>query len=309
MMESTAVCPEGRISPNDLGLWDDAHVGPLKRITDFVHSLGGKIGVQLSHAGRKASTYPPYLAPTQRGWIPPSEGGWNVVGPSPVPYSSIHGVPQPIEDPSSLPHLFVLAAQRAEKAGFDVIELHAAHGYLLHSFLSPLTNLRDDAYGGTLPHRAHLVVSLVKLLRQQLSPSTLLFIRFSCTDWMATSSWTIEEVKQVVGWIQEDVDAIDCSSGMLHPDQTMVDTHPGFQVPFAQTIKHTFPLPTIAVGRITDPVQANTILLNEAADFIMMAREMLRDNWLYRASKVLNTPIRLPVQYERAKEELPNSAS
>ncbi len=304
MAEATAVEPRGRISPHDLGLWDDRHIAPLARITAFIRSQGAVPGIQLAHAGRKASTRRPWEG---GGPLSPAEGGWEVVGPSPIPFAPGYPTPRPLdrEGLQGIVRAFQAAAQRAREAGFQVIEVHAAHGYLLHEFLSPLSNQRTDAYGGPLENRARLLREVVRAIRAVWPEEYPLFVRISATDW-APGGWDLDEAVVLAGWLKEEgVDAIDCSSGGLVPYQ-QIPVAPGYQVPFAARIRAEAGIKTIAVGLITEPAQADAIIRAGQADLVALARAFLRDPyWPLHAAHALGHEIPWPPQYERARPTAP----
>lgn len=298
--EATAVVPEGRISPQDTGLWNDAQVAAWSRITEFVRSRGSYSGVQLAHAGRKASTYSPFAA--GRGTVPASEGGWTSVGPSAVAYPGLE-VPAELTDAQveAVPGQFAAAARRALAAGFDVVELHAAHGYLLHEFLSPLSNTRTDEYGGTLENRARLLVETTDAVRAVWPDEKPLLVRFSATDW-AEGGLTVEEVglvaKELAG---HGVDLVDVSTGGNVP--ASIPVGPGYQVPAARAVREASGLPVAAVGLITTAHQAEQVLVDGAADAVLLGRVALRDaSWPLRAAHELgaDTMALTPAQYGRA---------
>ena len=297
--EATAVSPEGRISPADTGLWNDAQQLAWKRIVDFIDAQGAVAGIQLAHAGRKASTDAPW-----RGGKPlaPAQGGWTAVAPSAIPFDVGYATPAALDESGIRKVVadFVAATQRSREAGFQVIEVHAAHGYLLHEFLSPLSNHRDDRYGGSLENRARLLREIVAAIRTQWPEPRPLFVRVSATDW-AEGGWDIDECVQLARWLQEDgVDLIDCSSGgtVAHPK---IPLAPGYQVPFAARIRREAGIATGAVGLITDAHQAESILAQGDADLILMARESLRDPYFpRRAAAELGVRIEPPVQYQRS---------
>ncbi len=299
--EATAVTRDGRISPADLGIWSDEQVEPLSRIARFVHSQGAVAGIQICHAGRKASTEPPW-----KGGGPlmtPGEGGWTVVGPSPIPFREGGPVPVPLEEAGieEVIAAFEAAARRAVTAGFRVLEIHAAHGYLLHQFLSPLSNQRDDRYGGSLENRSRLLLRVAERLRGVMPDGLPLFVRISATDW-AEGGWDVDQSIQLAKWLKEaGVDLIDASSGGTLP-RVSIPVAPGYQVPFARRIRHEAGILTGAVGLITEPEQANEILENGDADLVFLARELLRNPyWAFRAKRELGGIPALPVQYERAR--------
>jgi 2,4-dienoyl-CoA reductase-like NADH-dependent reductase (Old Yellow Enzyme family) len=293
ILEASAVTPEGRISPGDLGIWKDGHLPALERIARFLHSQGARAGMQLAHAGRKASMTSPFLLPagiTDR-LVPPAEGGWQPVAPSALAFSPTYAVPTAA---------FRQAARRVVSAGFDFIEVHAAHGYLLHQFLSPLANQRTDAYGGSFENRTRLVLQVVDAVRDELPAHLPLFVRISATDW-ADGGWDIDQSVQLAHLLRDHgVDLIDCSSGGMVPN-VQIPVGPGYQVPFAARIRREANIPTAAVGMITDPAQANSIIANGEADLVFLAREFLRDPyWPLQAAIALGEPASWPAQYLRA---------
>ncbi|KAI9224364.1 NADH:flavin oxidoreductase/NADH oxidase [Blastocladiella britannica] len=303
MVEATAVSAYGRISTCCLGLWNDAQVAPLARIADFVHSTRNKIGIQIAHAGRKGSANSPY-ANNGRTLAAAEEGGWpdRTVAPSPVAWSDDLANPLElsVEQIAELVEQFKESAVRADRAGFDVVEIHGAHGYLIHQFLSPLSNLRTDKYGGPLDNRARFLYEVTEAVRAVWPAEKPLFVRLSCTDWVADSSWDIDEVVVVLKKLHAmGVDVADCSSGGAHPAQK-IPSAPGYQVPFAERIKREVPGMVVAtVGLITTPTHANAILEDGRADVVMMAREFLRDSWIYRAGKELGADVAMVAQYQR----------
>jgi 2,4-dienoyl-CoA reductase-like NADH-dependent reductase (Old Yellow Enzyme family) len=298
--EATAVTPEGRISPQDLGLWKDAHVQPLSRIVSFIHSQGSVSGMQLAHAGRKASTRRPWDG---SGRLSELEGGWrNVLAPSPIPFAGNY--PQPIEmTPAMIGRAvtaFADAAKRALKAGFRVIEIHAAHGYLIHEFLSPLSNQRRDAYGGSFENRVRFVREIVGAVRKEWPQELPLFIRISATDWV-DGGWDIDQSVALAKQLKAlGVDFVDCSSGG-NIAEAKIPLGPGYQVPFAERIRTEAEIPTGAVGLITTAQQAEEIVSAGRADAVLLARELLRDPYFpLRAGRELDQEIAWPAQYLRA---------
>ena len=300
MMEATAVSPEGRITPGDMGLWKDAQIAKLKQITDFAHSQGAYIGIQFAHAGRKASMAVPW-EPVRL--LPPEEGGWtDVVAPSGVQFDS------PYAKPAALDHAgirriiegFGAATRRALKAGFDVVEIHSAHGYLLHSFLSPLSNRREDEYGGTFENRIRLLLEVVDAVRAELPGKSPLLVRISATDW-AESGWDIEQSVALAKILKAHrVDLMDISSGGLVP-YAQIPSGPGFQTPFAERIRREAGMPTGAVGLITGATQADHVIRTGQADIVLIAREFLRDPyWPLQAAAEIHQKIAWPKQYLRA---------
>jgi 2,4-dienoyl-CoA reductase-like NADH-dependent reductase (Old Yellow Enzyme family) len=300
LTEATAVVPEGRISPQDLGIWSDDHIPALHRIVSFIHGQGSVAGMQLAHAGRKASTRPPWKA---SGAVPESEGGWtNVMAPSAISFAENYPMPKAltINGIQEIVAAFASAARRACNAGFRVIEIHAAHGYLIHEFLSPRSNHRDDAYGGSFDNRTRLIREIVSGVRSSWPKGAPLFVRISATDWV-DGGWDLEQSIQLARALKQlGVDLIDCSSGGTVP-HAVIPAAPGYQTPFARQIRKGAEVMTGAVGLITSPVQAEQIIATGEADAILMAREFLRDPyWPLRAARELNQPISWPVQYLRA---------
>jgi 2,4-dienoyl-CoA reductase-like NADH-dependent reductase (Old Yellow Enzyme family) len=296
MVEATAVSPEGRISPGDLGIWSDDHIEPLARIVRFIESQGAAPAIQLAHAGRKASTTAPW-----EGGAPLSaeEGAWPVLGPSAIAFSAGHPTPREatLGDIQNVQNQFAAAADRAVRAGFQVIEVHAAHGYLLHEFLSPLSNHRGDQYGGSLQNRTRLVQEVCQRVRAVIGESRSLWVRISATDW-ADGGWDIEQSVELAKVLRgQGVDLIDCSSGALVPT-AKIPIGKGYQVPFAARIKRDAGIRTGAVGLITEPEQANEIIVRCDADIVLIGREMLRDAyWAQRAYAALNQEPRWPLPY------------
>jgi 2,4-dienoyl-CoA reductase-like NADH-dependent reductase (Old Yellow Enzyme family) len=303
LTEATAVLPEGRISPQDLGIWKDDHIKPLARIVRFVHEQGTVAGMQLAHAGRKASTYRPGAG---QGAIPQGEGGWNnVVAPSALPFADNYSKPQAlsIDGIKNIVSAFAAAAGRACEAGFRVVEIHAAHGYLIHEFLSPLSNQRTDSYGGSFENRTRILREIVTAVRGAWPERAPLFVRISATDWIE-GGWDIQQSVELARRLGKlGVDLVDCSSGGNAP-QAKIPVGPGYQTPFAEQIRREANILTGAVGMITSPIQAENILAAGQADAILMAREFLRDPyWPLRAARELGQPISWPVQYLRAAPE------
>jgi 2,4-dienoyl-CoA reductase-like NADH-dependent reductase (Old Yellow Enzyme family) len=300
IQEATAVSPEGRISPGDLGLYKDEHIEILQRITSFIHQHGAVAGIQLAHAGRKASCAKAWDGGKQ---LKKSEGGWTTVAPSLIPYNPDDEAPQSltIEGIQKIIHDFGLAAQRALKAGYKVIDIHAAHGYLIHQFLSPLSNHRTDSYGGSFENRIRLLVEVVESIMKEWPSNLPLFVRISATDW-AEGGWDIDEAVQLASILKAmGVDLIDTSTGGMVP-HAKVPVGPGYQVPFAESIKKESGILASAVGLITHAQQAEDILQKGQADLIMIARESLRNpNFALHAAKQLGDDIEWPRQYLRAK--------
>ena len=302
LTEATAVLPEGRISPQDLGIWMDDHIEPLARIVKFIHEQGSVAGMQLANAGRKASTYAPGRG---HGRIPESEGGWdNVVAPSALRFTEGYPMPRAlsIDGIKNIVSAFA-AARRTCEAGFRVVEIHAAHGYLIHEFLSPLSNQRTDAYGGSFENRTRMLREIVAAVRGSWPERAPLFVRISATDWI-DGGWDIQQSVELARQLGElGTDLIDCSSGgnVSHPK---IAVGPGYQTQFAEQIRREANILTGAVGMITSPLQAEHILVTEQADAVIIAREFLRDPyWLLRAARELGQQISWPVQYLRAAPE------
>jgi 2,4-dienoyl-CoA reductase-like NADH-dependent reductase (Old Yellow Enzyme family) len=300
MVEATAVRPDGRISPDDSGIWSDEHVRAFARITAFVKEHGAVPGIQLAHAGRKASTAPPWRG---EGPVGPENGGWQPVAPSPIAFGEGYPVPREMSraDVEAVRGDFAAAARRAAAAGFEVVELHMAHGYLLHEFLSPLANQRLDDYGGRLENRMRLPVEVATDVRAAWPGHLPLFVRVSATDWV-DGGWdlpnTVELARRLKG---VGVDLVDCSSGGIVPG-VRVPVGPGYQVPFAAAVRSEAGIATGAVGMITQPAQAEEIVATGKADAVLLAREMLRDPyWPLHAASALGVEAPWPVQYLRAR--------
>jgi 2,4-dienoyl-CoA reductase-like NADH-dependent reductase (Old Yellow Enzyme family) len=300
IQEATAVCPEGRISPGDLGLWSDEQVPFLKRINTFIENNGSIPGIQLAHAGRKASFDAPWKGSKQ---ITVENGGWETVAPSAIAYNekdekpvalTAAGIEKVIAD-------FKAAALRCVAAGYQVIEIHAAHGYLFHQFLSPLSNLRTDEYGGSFENRIRLLLEVIDVIKEVWPAEKALFVRISATDW-AEGGWSPEESIKLAAILKEKgADLIDCSSGGNVPHQ-VIPVGPGYQVQFAEAIKKETGILTGAVGMITEAGQAEEILQEGKADLIFMARELLKDAYFpMHAALELNDDLKWAEQYERAK--------
>ncbi|WP_447647836.1 NADH:flavin oxidoreductase/NADH oxidase [Microbacterium forte] len=297
--EATAVVPEGRISPRDAGLWNDEQRDAWAPIVEAIHSRGAAAGIQLAHAGRKASTWWPWA--DERGSVPETDGGWTTTAPSAIAFE---GFAAPVAlDAAGIDAVvagFAAATRRALDAGFDVLEVHGAHGYLLHQFLSPLSNLRDDEYGGSLENRARLLLRVVDAIREVAGDDVPVFVRISATD-HAEGGFTPEEAATVSTWVTEHgADLIDVSSGGLVAHQ-QISVFPGYQVPLAETVRQGGRIPVSAVGLITAAEQAEQVLADGAADAIFAGREWLRDpHFALRAAHELGTDITWPPQYERA---------
>ena len=303
LTEATAVLPEGRISPQDLGIWMEDHIEPLARIVKFIHEQGSVAGMQLTHAGRKASTYAPGRG---HGSVPESEGGWdNVVAPSALRFTEGYPMPQElsIDGIKNIVSAFAAAARRTCEAGFRVIEIHAAHGYLIHEFLSPLSNQRTDAYGGSFENRTRMLREIVAAVRGSWPERAPLFVRISATDWI-DGGWDIRQSVELARQLGElGADLIDCSSGG-NVSHAKIPVGPGYQTQFAEQIRRQANILTGAVGMITSPLQAEHILVTGQADAVIIAREFLRDPyWPLRAARELGQAISWPVQYLRATPE------
>ena len=298
-VEATAVLPEGRISPHDLGLWDDAHIPALRRITEFLTAQGAVPAIQLAHAGRKASTHRPWEG---NGTVPPDQGGWTPLAPSALRYSDRYPEVTAL-DAVGIDRVvagFAAAARRAHQAGFRIIELHAAHGYLLHSALSPLTNQRTDGYGGPFDHRVRLLLEVTDAVRAVWPDELPLWVRLSCTDW-ADGGWTLDDTRALAPLLRaRGVDLVDCSSGGLVPWQRIA-VGPGYQRPFARAVRATG-IATAAVGMITDPAQAEAIVTEGDADLVFLARELLRNpRWPLAAASALGAEGPWPAPYLRGR--------
>lgn len=299
-VEATAVTPEGRISLGCPGIWSDQHGDAFKEVIDFVHGEGAKIGIQLAHAGRKGSTMRPW---DDHEIAKNEEGGWETVAPSAIAYKDF---PMPREltvaEIKELEAQFVAAAIRSESAGFDVVELHAAHGYLFHQFLSPITNTRSDEYGGSFENRIRFLVETAEKVRANISDTVLLFVRISATDWI-DGGWNLEDSVELSKRLKTvGVDLIDVSTGGLVHD-AKITTGPGYQVPFAQTIRSSAAIATSAVGMITEAMQAEEIVVSGSADAVMLGREMLRNpRWAIAAAEELGEKIPWSKQLERSRK-------
>jgi 2,4-dienoyl-CoA reductase (NADPH2) len=296
MAEATAVTRDGRITPGDLGIWDDRHVEPLTRIARFLVREGAVPGIQLAHAGRKASCDVPWKGGAR---LKPEQGAWTVVAPSSVPFHEGDPPSRELDERGidGIVAAFVAAARRALTAGFRVLEIHAAHGYLLHEFLSPLSNRRTDAYGGSLENRMRLVLRVATELRRVLPGELPLFVRLSATDWVE-GGWDLpQSIALARALCPLGVDLIDCSSGGLVPKAT-IPVGKSYQVPFAAAIRKEVGIRTGAVGLITEPEQANEIITSGSADIVLLAREMLREPyWALKAQQALQQEPAWPVQY------------
>lgn len=297
--EATAVEEHGRISLSDTGIYEDAHVESWRPIVEFIRSHGAVPGMQLAHAGRKASTVPPWSGGKP---LAVQDGGWEPVAPSAVAFDAGYNVPHELSvgEIGEIVAAFRKAAERAMAAGFEVLEIHAAHGYLLHQFLSPLSNVRADEYGGTLENRIRMALIVVRAIREVWPQRLPLFVRVSATDWKE-GGWDLGQTVELARQLKPlGVDLIDVSSGGAVPG-VKIPLGPGYQTGFAEAIRKEAGIATGAVGMITEPIQAETILGSEQADLVFLARELLRDPyWPRRAAKALDVKIKAPVQYERA---------
>ncbi|MEV8015745.1 NADH:flavin oxidoreductase/NADH oxidase [Streptomyces sp. NPDC086554] len=298
--EATAVSPEGRISPYDLGIWNDTQVNALRRITDFAKSRGSRVGIQIAHAGRKASTDRPW-----KGGAPlaPDAEGWQPLGPSPLAFDEHHTVPTEltVDQIQEIIGQFAAAAGRALEAGFEVVEVHGAHGYLIGEFLSPHSNERTDEYGGSFEGRTRFALEVVDAVRKVWPDDKPLFFRISATDWLEQNGWTPDDTVRFARLLKaHGVDLLDVSTGGNAAGVRM-PIGPGYQVPFAARVKAETDLPVAAVGLITEPAQAHKILANGEADAVLLGRELLRDPyWARRAARELGGTVQTPHQYGRA---------
>ncbi len=297
--EATAVEERGRISPGDTGIYNDEHVKSWKPITEFIHASGAVAGIQLAHAGRKASTSAPWEGGKA---VAVANGGWETVAPSPLTFDTGYTTPRELSlgEIDQVVDAFRLAAERALAAGFEVVEIHGAHGYLLHQFLSPLSNMRKDDYGGSLENRMRLCLRVSETVRKTWPARLPLFFRVSATDW-ADGGWDLDQTVELSSRLKAiGMDVIDASSGGSVP-HAKIPVGPGYQVPFAAAIRKRAGIATAAIGMITDPMQAETILNTEQADLVVLARELLRDPyWPRRAAEAMEFKITSPVQYQRA---------
>lgn len=298
--EATAVEARGRITPHDVGIWSDEHVAPLERVTRFIKAQGAVAGIQIAHAGRKASTARPW-----DGGKPLPEDdphGWQVVGPSPLPFAEGHPTPNAltVKEIALVQHAFRDAAARALAAGFEWLELHAAHGYLMHSFYSPLSNHRGDAYGGSFKNRARFLLETAAAVREVWPERLPLTARLSCTDWVE-GGWTIDDTVELARLLKNaGLDLIDCSSGG-NAASAHVPAGPGYQTTFAERVRREAGIATAAVGMITAPAQADEIIRNGRADVVLLGREFLRDpSWPVHAAQALKAAPPVPPQYLRA---------
>lgn len=298
--EATAVSPEGRISPDDLGIWKDEHIEKLTQITAFIKEQRCIPGIQLAHAGRKASTAAPWKG---KGEVAEKDGGWVTVAPSAIAFAGHYPKPAELDSEGIDKAIadFRNATKRALEAGFEAVEIHAAHGYLLHQFLSPLSNKRTDSYGGSFANRARLLMEVIEGVKTVWPDELPLLVRISATDW-ADGGWDVDDSVQLARMLKNaKVDLIDVSSGGLASHQ-QISVGPGYQLPFASRIKRETGILTSTVGLVTDAAQAETIIANGDADVVMMARELLRNPYFpLQAAAELNSSVAWPVQYERAK--------
>jgi len=297
--EATAVEARGRISPGDLGIWKDAHIAPLARAAAFIQAQGAVAGIQIAHAGRKASTAAPWLGGAT---VSGARGGWTPVAPSAVAFRDSDAPPSELSvaEMAGIVEAFRKAAARALEAGFQVLEIHGAHGYLIHEFLSPLSNHRTDQFGGEYENRVRFALEVVRAVRSVWPESLPLFLRISATDWVE-GGWAVDDSIELARRVKPlGVDLIDCSSGALVP-WAKISPAPGFQVPFSERIRREAGILTGAVGLITEPSQAEAIIREGQADLVLLAREFLRDPyWTLRAAKELGVEQAAPVQYQRA---------
>jgi 2,4-dienoyl-CoA reductase-like NADH-dependent reductase (Old Yellow Enzyme family) len=297
--EATAVTPDGRISPGDLGIWSGRHVEAFGPIARFIKDNGAIPGIQIAHAGRKASTEVPWKGGAV---IPRDQGGWETVAPSPIPFRPGDAIPHALtaDEIRSVVASFAAAAKRALEAGFELLEIHGAHGYLLNEFYSPLANHRTDEYGGSFENRTRIVREVIEAVRQEWPIHLPLFLRISGTDWV-DGGWTIDDSVELARMVKPlGVDLIDCSSGGIAP-HIKIPLRPGYQVPIAERLRREAGILTGAVGLITRPDQANAIIAGGQADLVLLAREMLRDPyWPLHAARALGVDLVPPVQYSRA---------
>jgi 2,4-dienoyl-CoA reductase-like NADH-dependent reductase (Old Yellow Enzyme family) len=300
IMEATGVSPEGRISPWDMGIWSDAHAAAMRPITDFIRGQDAASGVQLAHAGRKASTDRPWSG---GGPVAPERGGWQPLAPSAIPFDEKSPLPREmtLADIDQVVADFTAATRRAVSAGFDVVEIHMAHGYLLHEFLSPLSNQRKDDYGGSLANRMRLPLRVANAVRETFPQHLPVFARLSCTDWV-DGGWDLPQSIELSRELKLlGIDLIDCSSGAIVP-HAKIPAGPGYQVPFAEAIRKEAGIPTGAVGMITKAAQAESIVASGQADCVLIARAMLHDPyWALHAAEELRVGAEWPVQYLRGR--------
>lgn len=300
VVEATAVCPEGRITPWCLGIWSDAHTMAFRPITEFIKQQGAVPAIQIAHAGRKGASDTPWNGGS---FLPIGSGGWQTVAPSAIPVTPAHGIPHALshDEIDGVVELFADAARRALAAGFEVAEVHCAHGYLLNEFLSPLSNQREDEYGGSLENRCRLPLKVAKTIRELWPRQWPVLVRISATDWV-DGGWELQQSIQFAKWLKEiGIDLIDCSTGGLILD-AKIPVAPCYQVPFAAGVRQEADIATGAVGMITSPEQAEKILVNGQADLVFLARELLRNPyWPLHAARELGVDVKWPNQYARAK--------
>jgi 2,4-dienoyl-CoA reductase-like NADH-dependent reductase (Old Yellow Enzyme family) len=301
LVEATAVVPEGRISPLDLGIWNDAQVEGHRRLTAFMRGQGVVPGIQIAHAGRKGGT-----SPTGGGTLAPEDGGWKPVAPSAIQFNDDHAVPHEltVEEINGVVTAFADAAQRALDAGYEVVEVHAAHGYLLHEFLSPVSNRREDEYGGDFEGRTRLPLAVADAVRAVVGEQVPVLFRVSATDWIEPDGWTADQTVRLAALLREHgVDLIDVSTGGNLP-AAGIPTGPGYQVQFAERVRRESGIPSAAVGIITEPQQAEKILTDGGADAVLLGRELLRNPyWPRQAAHELGVEHPLPRQYRRAERK------
>lgn len=301
IVEAAGVEARGRISAADVGIWEDGQVEPLARVVRVVAENGAVAGIQLAHAGRKASV----RAPWDQGGAPrlPGDGGWMPVAPSALPFADNHATPEPLDEAgiAGVVRAFAAAARRALEAGFQVVEVHAAHGYLLHEFLSPLSNHRTDRYGGSHENRTRIVREVVEAVRREWPDRLPILLRVSCTDW-TEGGWDLRETVELARQVRAlGVDLVDCSSGG-NVATARIPAGPGYQVPFAEAVRRDAAVATAAVGMITSPAQAETVIRSGQADLVLLARELLRDpHFPLRAARELGVDAPWPRQYLRGK--------
>ena len=298
--EATAVSPEGRISPEDAGIWSDKHAESYKKITAFIKSQNSVPAIQLAHAGRKASTYAPWKG---RGAVREQEGGWQTIAPSPISFADNYPLPKEMsrQEIQNVIEQFKSAAERSIGAGFELVELHFAHGYLVHEFFSPLSNFRKDNYGGSLENRCRLAVEIAQNVRNVIPDEMPLFVRISATDWVQDGWDILQSVKLAELLKDSDVDLIDCSSGG-NVAKADIPMGRGYEIPFSEEIRKKVDILTAGVGLITSPEQAENIIRTGQADLVFLGREMLRNPyWPLYAAEKLKTDIQWPDQYKRAK--------
>jgi 2,4-dienoyl-CoA reductase-like NADH-dependent reductase (Old Yellow Enzyme family) len=303
MTEATAVEPRGRITPHDLGIWSQEHADALAPITEFIRSYGSVPAIQLAHAGRKASKTRPWDGSDP---LQPDDGGWETVAPSGESYPYEDEPPaqraMTSEDVEDVTQAFVEAAKRADDAGFEIAEVHAAHGYLLHEFLSPVTNDRDDEYGGSFENRTRLVREITAAVREVWPDEKPVFVRISATDWLPDrDSWDLDQSARLAPLLAEaGADLVDVSAGGIHPDQQIPDSGPGYQIPYAERVRENTDAAVGAVGGITEAEQADQLIRNERADLAIVGREHLRDPYFaLHAAQELGADVEPPVQYRR----------